>query len=373
MHLDRAADRRKALQALPADLWRRGGPGKSGFRWWFVGLAAIACLLLAAIGSMLAATMQQRAAEEAAARNLEEIQLELDRFRSDVLRELPQLDNLDPQLDPNLDPELDRRKLEDLLRSEAVEDLRRDLVGPPEDSIRKLGEPAAEGGWGHLRGRFVVKGKVPELPKVEIRHDLAYCSKCDVQNESIVVGPNQELANVLVWLLDKPTGIHDDYKKTESAEVVLDHRKCRFEPHVCLLRTTQTLKILNSDPLAHNIQVASSSQAFNKLRPSGTATTEKLTRAERLPLPVSCAIHPWERSYLLVRDNPYMAVTHQDGAFELKNLPAGKLRFQAWHEVSGYLAVGDWKRGQFTCTIEPGKAQDLGTVEVPAELLKFDR
>jgi hypothetical protein len=77
--------------------------------------------------------------------------------------------------------------------------------------------------------------------------------------------------------------------------------------------------------------------------------------------------------YLLVRDNPYMAVTAKDGSFEIKNLPEGELEFQVWHEVPGILEVRDWKRGRFKFTVEAEKTRDLGTIEVPAEKLNLDR
>jgi hypothetical protein len=97
---------------------------------------------------------------------------------------------------------------------------------------------------------------------------VAYCSKCDVANETIVVGPKQELANVVVWLVSKPAGIHADYRKTETAEIVVDNHKCRFVPHVCLLRTTQTLKVANSDPIGHNTKLDSLRQPFNDNLPA---------------------------------------------------------------------------------------------------------
>ena len=57
-------------------------------------------------------------------------------------------------------------------------------------------------------------------------------------------------------------------------------------------------------------------------------------------------------AYLWVVDTPYYAVTHSDtldgkdkveasdpkfGTYEIKNLPAGKMRVIVWHEECGYL------------------------------------
>ena len=42
--------------------------------------------------------------------------------------------------------------------------------------------------------------------------------------------------------------------------------------------------------------------------------------------------------YVLSRDDPYVAVSAADGAFQIANVPAGvELEFQLWHEKSGDL------------------------------------
>jgi hypothetical protein len=76
------------------------------------------------------------------------------------------------------------------------------------------------------------------------------------------------------------------------------------------------------------------------------------------------------RGYILPRDNPYAAVTGDDGSFEIKDIPAGTWEFQVWQEVAGYLAAKpEWKKGKFKLEIKPGD-NDLGTIQVPADLFK---
>src|SRR5262249_50318724 len=162
------------------------------------------------------------------------------------------------------------------------------------------------------------------------------------------------LQNVVVYLRAKPPRVHDDYKKTEAASVVLDNHECRFEPHVCLLRTTQTLQIKNSDPMPHNTKFDSArNESFNQLIQPKTDATKELKSAETSPVPVGCNVHPWMRGYLLVRDNPYMAVSGDDGSFQIKNVPAGEWEFQLWHEGPGELKLDGWPRGRKTLTIKP--------------------
>jgi hypothetical protein len=39
--------------------------------------------------------------------------------------------------------------------------------------------------------------------------------------------------------------------------------------------------------------------------------------------------------YLLVTDNPYFAVTGEDGSFTLADVPPGEYTVEAWHEKLG--------------------------------------
>ena len=90
---------------------------------------------------------------------------------------------------------------------------------------------------------------------------------------------------------------------------------------------------------------------------------------------VSCSIHPWMRGWLLVRDTPYMAVTDQDGRFEIKRLPVGQWEFAFWHERAQFLTTVvqegrkvTWKRGRTRLAIKPG-SNELGVVTVPLDTL----
>ena len=73
----------------------------------------------------------------------------------------------------------------------------------------------------------------------------------------------------------------------------------------------------------------------------------------------------------MVFDHPYAAASSIDGTFEIKNLPAGELQFQLWHERSKALAVKPAnEHGRFKVTIKPNETTDLGTIKIPASTLK---
>ena len=57
---------------------------------------------------------------------------------------------------------------------------------------------------------------------------------------------------------------------------------------------------------------------------------------------VKCNIHGWMHAFIGVVDNPYFAVTGDDGTFELKNVPPGEYTIEAWQEELGVAgAAGD--------------------------------
>ena len=43
------------------------------------------------------------------------------------------------------------------------------------------------------------------------------------------------------------------------------------------------------------------------------------------------------KGFILVRDDPYFAVTGEDGTFEIKNVPVGKHNFRLKHADTRYI------------------------------------
>lgn len=228
--------------------------------------------------------------------------------------------------------------------------------------------------WGSLKGRFVVEGKIPDPKPLPVTKDQ-FCIDEHPLDESIVVGEDGELANVVVFIRqgrrDK-VEVHPDYAAQLSEPVVLDNVGCHFLPHVMVVRTGQPMTLKNSDPVGHNTNLG----VFNQIIPSGGESQTKIDRASPLPISVSCNIHPFMKGFVLVQDHPYMAVSAADGTFEIENLPTGKRGLTFWHELPGALKdlkVGSRstdRKGQAEVTIKNGETLDLGEIAIPAVLLK---
>lgn len=229
--------------------------------------------------------------------------------------------------------------------------------------------------WGTIKGRFIVDGEAPEPKPLVVSKDQ-FCIDKNLMNESVLVGEQGGVANVLVYLKvgrREKVDAHPDYKSQLKEAVVLDNHGCHFVPRVATLLTGQELILKNSDPVGHNTNV---DRVFNQIIPAGGETPTKVARASAVPLSVMCNIHPFMKGYLFVQDHPYMSVSGEDGSFEIKNVPAGKREFVFWHEVPTFLKdlkVGKDKtdrRGKVDVTLKAGETLDLGDIKVPAELLK---
>ncbi|MEM6798199.1 MAG: hypothetical protein AAF589_01670, partial [Planctomycetota bacterium] len=193
--------------------------------------------------------------------------------------------------------------------------------------------------WGALRGRFVVEGE-PPLPAAITPQNDPFCENAKPVDQRVLVGDNGGLKNAVIYLRAKrgeTVPIHPNYAAALTESVTLANRGCCFAPRITLLRTGQKLVVTNADPTAHNTKFdLVKNDPLNSVIAAEEELTTTFSKAETLPLPVSCNIHPFMRGYLLVRDDPYMTVTDADGSFAIENLPAGEHQFQFWHET-GYL------------------------------------
>ncbi len=241
--------------------------------------------------------------------------------------------------------------------------------------------------WGHLVGRIVCDCDQPIVPEeFPTGKDEAVCGKT-MQSEMLLVNAKDGgLANVYVFLATDPKGpvikIHPDYEKTEGDKVILDMSKGRFVPHCIAVRTTQILVTAKHDQLLYSPLL----WGFKNMVavPEGQRVPEmehRLKNSENLPFVVRCGIHPWMAGWILVRDNPYMAVTDESGRFEIRNLPVGEWTFQLWHEKSGWIRAGklagekvEWPKGRLTTKItadsKTNARNDLGELHVDSKLFE---
>src|SRR5438128_1960517 len=91
-------------------------------------------------------------------------------------------------------------------------------------------------------------------PPKPLRIDTSADPVCETTNPDQttdwVVVSDHKLANVVVYVRGESLNLYSF--ETPSAGVTLEHKGCRYVPHVLGLQTQQTLWVLNSDATTHN-------------------------------------------------------------------------------------------------------------------------
>jgi hypothetical protein len=190
---------------------------------------------------------------------------------------------------------------------------------------------------GTITATVTFEGAVPPPRMMRLDGD----PKCVTENggveradESLVVGPNQALQNVFVYVKDGLGGAFGFPLPTEP--VVLDQDKCRYTPRVLGVRVGQPLSIRNSDPLLHNVRANGAiNQGFNLSTPLEGVSFERTFATKEVMVPFKCDVHAWMSAFVGVLDHPYFGTTTAEGKVVLANLPPGTYTIEAWHETLG--------------------------------------
>ncbi len=182
---------------------------------------------------------------------------------------------------------------------------------------------------GSLSGRISFAGQPPARKKIEATKDKEVCGKHEILDESLVVGHDKGIKNVVVTVEGVKGG------KPPAQKVTFDQKGCVYVPHVVVLPTTGQLDILNSDGVLHNIHTYSTANpVINKAQPKfKKVLTERFTRPEIVK--ATCDAHGWMLGWIVATDHPFVAVTDEEGHFAIKDVPPGTYKVEIWHEALG--------------------------------------
>ena len=120
-----------------------------------------------------------------------------------------------------------------------------------------------------------------------------------------------------------------------AAHVMIDQRKMSFSPKVTVVVQGTTVDFQNSDAVGHNVywpSVGGNKKLAHNLGtwPKGEKKSFQFTDAGAASL--LCNVHPEMSGFLVVAPTPYFAVTDSDGAYEIKDVPAGSYTVKTWSE-----------------------------------------
>ncbi len=212
---------------------------------------------------------------------------------------------------------------------------------------------------GTIRGKVTLDGGKPRPMAFNLVTipDPVYCGRISTGTgwrivEDFIIGPEGGLRDVVVMLKDVEKG-----KPYEMKKIRIMAKDCDFLPFVSVLRDRYQVTVVNMDPVQHDIQGYETARArgarvlFNRPLPMnpfhkvvgffgkqshahlpGKPMVQKvhLKRGRNLFV-MQCGFHPYMFSWGVVVNDPYYAITKQDGRFEIKDVPPGNYTLMAWH------------------------------------------
>jgi hypothetical protein len=181
-------------------------------------------------------------------------------------------------------------------------------------------------GNGIVRGRVTFAGDPPVMKPIAGGH----CEGSDapILDESAIVGTGGGLKDVLVSI----EGIGPGAARSESP--VLDQVGCRYVPHVLGAVAGQQIDFRSSDQTMHNVHLIGPAGDLSNFA-LAPGKDRGLAFGQPQIIHVKCDVHPWMSAYIGVFENPFFAVTGDDGKFEITGVPAGTYKLSIWHEQYG--------------------------------------
>ena len=182
---------------------------------------------------------------------------------------------------------------------------------------------------GRITGKVGLTGAAPPPKKIAIAKDPSVCGT-EKQLEDVQLSPDQGVLYAVVRLLGAKGAA-----PPPAASAVIDQKGCLFHPSVVVVPKGGNLEITNRDGILHNVHSHSTvNRPMNRSQPGFLKKiTQKFDRAETIRL--SCDIHGWMTGWVVVAEEPFVAVTDGSGTFQLADVPAGTYKLEVWHPNLG--------------------------------------
>jgi hypothetical protein len=211
---------------------------------------------------------------------------------------------------------------------------------------------SAASSTGTIQGHVRLSGPAPGNPIIRMGMD-PMCAKLNAGpsrplQQIVVEGADGGLANVFVTLKGTFPKV-----APPTAPVVIRQVKCIDEPRVVGAMVGQTLRIVNSDTLAHETHSANSTtNTFKVTQPHSDMVFDYTLKGPEEMLRLACDVHRWMTAWVGIEPHPYFNVTNAAGAFTMANVPPGRHQIRAWHERYGWLTKTVEVKAGATSTID---------------------
>src|SRR3989441_8488004 len=172
---------------------------------------------------------------------------------------------------------------------------------------------------GDIVGKVKYAGTAPAPAKIQVTKDQAVCGKVEHSDESLLVGPDKGVKNVVVNIADPK----DDKKYSTAQKPSLDQNGCKFVPHIDIVPAGQEVDVINSDGILHNIHTfPKNNPPFNKAQPKFKKTMPAVFEKPDI-VQIKCDVHSWMNGWIVVAGSASSSPTHPPGNIQNPGGPAG--------------------------------------------------
>jgi plastocyanin len=211
---------------------------------------------------------------------------------------------------------------------------------------------------GSIKGKISWVGGKPRVIKIRMSAD-PYCDEANgggAERMAPRVSEDGGMPDIFVYV---KAGLGKAYS-APSDKVMIDQSACNYSPRVVGAMVDQPIEIMNSDATLHNVHaLPDNSKGFNLGMPTkGMKSTRKFAVSEVF-VRIKCDVHPWMETYVGVVENPFHAVSDDDGSFEISGVPPGEYTIEAAHPRIG--------RKTATVTVASGAAVTADFELAPAK------
>lgn len=214
---------------------------------------------------------------------------------------------------------------------------------------------------GVIEGTVTLDGPVPEPKGFNLITfpDPQYCGRISNGRgwrllHDFVVGSNGGLKDAIVLLEGVEAG-----KPFEVSVPLIEARDCMFQPFMTIVRNGHAVEVVNMDPVMHDIQGYETSleagarvlfntplvmnhqhnrgdlHAIHNHAPGKSLVGPIYLNKGRRTFYMQCGFHAYMESWAMAVNNPYYALTDENGNFSLEQVPPGTYQLVVWHPQTG--------------------------------------
>ena len=214
---------------------------------------------------------------------------------------------------------------------------------------------------GSIEGTVALEGAVPEPKGFNLITfpDPQYCGRISNGHgwrllHDFVVGPKGGLKDAIVLLEGVGAG-----KPFEVSVPLIEARDCMFQPFMTIVRNGHAVEVVNMDPVMHDIQGYETSieagarvlfntplvmnhqhnrgdlHAIHNHAPGKSLVGPIYLNKGRRTFYMQCGFHAYMESWAMAVNNPYYALTDENGKFSLEQVPPGTYQLVVWHPQTG--------------------------------------